>query len=140
MFNYNEYTAEHDDLFRKCLILHKKFAGGSVEFKEDGKVHKFDMSNPEVAEAVSAEKLSLYGEYMDWLQQHPIEQIKKYLTRYESHRKFLEKEVEKRDYIVVESRSPPKQARPGSNLFLLYLIAGMVGLWLAVNLYRLWRS
>lgn len=49
MFNYGEYTKEHDELLKKCLLLHRKFSAGFIEVKENGETHKLDLSNKEVA-------------------------------------------------------------------------------------------
>jgi hypothetical protein len=49
------------------------------------------------------------------------------------------KEIEKRDYIVIEGRKKPPAEASSSNLRLLYLVIFMVAGWLGINLYRLWQ-
>ena len=45
---------------------------------------------------MNQEKEKIYGKLLEWLKDHPLELIRKYVERYENHRRFVEDKIEER--------------------------------------------
>lgn len=93
---------------------------------------KIDLNDPQARAAVKEEKMNVYRDYMNWLEKHPMPQTKKYFIRYDTHKKFILKEIQRREGPIEIVAAKPKKP---ANMTTFYLVVALVVLWTIYNAF-----